>query len=219
MGEAQDPTTARARQKEFLAESERVGALSRQNPPQRVLSGRSVQGRTLEWSGSGFEACLGVPKAIRWRATGSLSVALRAEPGDLSVSVHPIINVGLALETGDFSWFGAWVLSDDSQSSSEVRMGRKVTLVFAMRHYAGNALKREGIKMGDALDEIFEQTSLRANEGTRRGGKGYRFNLSPNLEHTAVQRKKKKASAPAPSDGSPRRHRPYRNATVPASAG
>lgn len=82
-------------------------------------------------------------------------------------------------------------------------MGRKVTLVFAMRHYAGNALKREGIKMGDALDEIFEQTSLRANEGTRRGGKGYRFNLSPNLEHTAVQRKKKKASAPAPSDGKP----------------
>jgi hypothetical protein len=48
------------------------------------------------------------------KATGSLSVALRAEPGDLAVSVHPIINVGLALETGDFSWFGAWVLSDDS---------------------------------------------------------------------------------------------------------
>jgi hypothetical protein len=31
--------------------------------------------------------------------------------------------------------------------------------------------------MGDALDEIFEQTSLRANEGTRRGGKGFRFKL------------------------------------------
>jgi hypothetical protein len=54
------------------------------------------------------------PRAIRLKATGSLSVALRAEPGDLAVSAHPIIDVGLALETGDFSWFGAWVLSDDS---------------------------------------------------------------------------------------------------------
>jgi hypothetical protein len=64
--------------------------------------------------------------------------------------------------------------------------------------------KEKAFKMGDALDEIFEQASLRANEGTRRGGKGYRFNLSLNLEHTAVQREKKKASAPAPSDGKPK---------------
>jgi hypothetical protein len=46
--------------------------------------------------------------------TGSLSISLRAEPRDLAVSVHPIVNVGLALETRDFSWFGAWVLSDHS---------------------------------------------------------------------------------------------------------
>ena len=31
---------------------------------------------------------------------------------ETTTSVHPIINVGLALETGD--WFGAWLLSDDS---------------------------------------------------------------------------------------------------------
>jgi hypothetical protein len=47
-------------------------------------------------------------------ATGSFSVSLRAEPRDLAVSVHPIVNVGLALETRNFPWFGAWVLSDHS---------------------------------------------------------------------------------------------------------
>jgi hypothetical protein len=48
------------------------------------------------------------------RVLGSLSVALRAQPRDLAAAVHPVVNVGLALETSDFSRFGAWVLSDDS---------------------------------------------------------------------------------------------------------
>ena len=43
----------------------------------------------------------------------------------------------------------------------------------------------------DGAAEIFEQTSLRVNEGARRGGKGYRFNISPNLEHTHVPHKPK----------------------------
>jgi hypothetical protein len=47
------------------------------------------------------------------KVPGSLSVSLRAQPRDLAVSVHPIVNVCLALEAGDFSWFGAWVLGDD----------------------------------------------------------------------------------------------------------
>jgi hypothetical protein len=48
----------------------------------------------------------------------------------------------------------------------------------------------------DGIEEIAEQTSIRVNEGARRGGKGYRFCRSPNLEHTAVQREKKKAPKP-----------------------
>jgi hypothetical protein len=56
----------------------------------------------------------GRPCDPRRRAIGSLSVALRAQPRDLAVAVHPVVNVGLALETSDFSRFGAWVLSDDS---------------------------------------------------------------------------------------------------------
>jgi hypothetical protein len=48
----------------------------------------------------------------------------------------------------------------------------------------------------DGAAEIFEQTNLRVNEGARRGGKGCRFCISPNLEHTAVQREKKKTPKP-----------------------
>ena len=48
------------------------------------------------------------------KAAGSLGVTLRAEPRDLAVSVHPVVNVGLALETSDLSGFGAGVVSDDN---------------------------------------------------------------------------------------------------------
>jgi hypothetical protein len=41
--------------------------------------------------------------------------------------------------------------------------------------------------MSEALEEIAAQNSLRVNEArNRRGGKGYRFNISPNLEHAHV---------------------------------
>jgi hypothetical protein len=42
----------------------------------------------------------------------------------------------------------------------------------------------------DGAAEIAEQTSLRANGSARRGGKGYRFCLSPNIERASVAREK-----------------------------
>jgi hypothetical protein len=48
-----------------------------------------------EWSGCGYRPGRS-SRAIRWRAIASLSVALRSEPRDLAVSVHPLINFGLA---------------------------------------------------------------------------------------------------------------------------
>jgi hypothetical protein len=48
------------------------------------------------------------------KGTGLLSVALGTKPRDLAIAVHPLVNLGLTFETGDFSWFKAGVLSDDS---------------------------------------------------------------------------------------------------------
>jgi hypothetical protein len=51
----------------------------------------------------------------------------------------------------------------------------------------------------EGLEEVAEQTSLRVNERTKSGGKGFRaaiFKISPNIEHTAVQREKKKTPKP-----------------------
>jgi hypothetical protein len=77
-------------------------------------------------------------------ATGSLSVSLRAEPRDLAVSVHPIVNVGLALETPDFSWFGACVLGDDRPIIIRVMNRLERHFCFChVAHYAANAFERE----------------------------------------------------------------------------
>ena len=76
-------------------------------------------------------------------ASGSLGVALSAEPSDTTISVHPVINIGLAVKAGDFSGFSARYSATIVQSSSELRTGLKVTFVFAMGHYAGNTFKRE----------------------------------------------------------------------------
>lgn len=43
----------------------------------------------------------------------SLRVTLRSEPRDPTLTVHPIVNFGLAREARDFSRFCAWVLSDN----------------------------------------------------------------------------------------------------------
>jgi len=47
-------------------------------------------------------------------ASGSLSVSLTAEPSDTTISVHPVVDIGLAVKAGDFSGFSARVLSHDN---------------------------------------------------------------------------------------------------------
>jgi hypothetical protein len=42
-----------------------------------------------------------------------LGVTLRAKPRDLAFTVHPLVDLGLARETGDLSWFQARVFGDD----------------------------------------------------------------------------------------------------------
>src|SRR5260370_7486450 len=42
---------------------------------------------------------------MRWKAIGLLGVALRAEPGDLAVSVHPVVGICLAGQPCDFALF------------------------------------------------------------------------------------------------------------------
>jgi len=42
-----------------------------------------------------------------------LGVALRAEPRDLAVSVHPVVGIGLAGKPSDFSLLAAWIVRLD----------------------------------------------------------------------------------------------------------
>ena len=51
---------------------------------------------------------------VRSEASGSLSVSLTAEPSDTTISVHPVVDIGLAVKAGDFSGFSARVLSHDN---------------------------------------------------------------------------------------------------------
>ena len=43
-----------------------------------------------------------------------LGVALRTEPRDLAVSVHPVVGIGLAGKPCDFSLLAAWIVRLDS---------------------------------------------------------------------------------------------------------
>jgi hypothetical protein len=84
----------------------------------------------------------------------------------------------------------------------------------------------------ESLEEIAAQNTLRMNEGTRRGGKGYRFNISANLEHAhrrhhdrgygvsvglshAKVARDPKPPAPRPSRAKPKRQ-PRRHEVAPA---
>jgi len=49
-------------------------------------------------------------RAMPWKATGSLGVALRAQPSDAALAVHPVIDIGFAGQAGDFPGLGARVL-------------------------------------------------------------------------------------------------------------
>jgi hypothetical protein len=53
----------------------------------------------------------------------------------------------------------------------------------------------------DAIEKIAQQTVRAVNERTRHGKFGW--TISPNLEHAAVAREKKKAAKPVPSDVTP----------------
>lgn len=74
---------------------------------------------------------------------GSLGIALGAQPTNATIAIHPIIDIGLAVKPGDFPGFSAGVLATIVQLSSDLRTGLKVTLVFAMTHYADNTFKRQ----------------------------------------------------------------------------
>jgi hypothetical protein len=70
------------------------------------------------------------PIRFECRSYRSLSVSLRAQPRDLAVSVHPIVNVCLALEAGISLGSAPGYSATTVQSSSESRTGLKVTFVF-----------------------------------------------------------------------------------------
>jgi hypothetical protein len=78
-------------------------------------------------------------------ASGSLSVSLTAEPSDTTISVHPVVDIGLAVKAGDFSGFSARVLSHDNPVV--VRVTDRSEGHFCFCHgtlfYAGNTLKSE----------------------------------------------------------------------------
>ena len=47
-------------------------------------------------------------------ASGSLGVALTPQPTDTPITIHPIIDIGLAVKARDFPGLGARVLGYDS---------------------------------------------------------------------------------------------------------
>jgi hypothetical protein len=96
------------------------------------------------------------------RLIGLLGVALRAQPRDLTITVHPVVNVGLTLETRDFSRFSTWVIGDDGPVIISVA-NRKVTFVFAMRHYGDNGLKREPALTKNCVARLEMSCSVGAN--------------------------------------------------------
>jgi hypothetical protein len=55
-------------------------------------------------------AILTLRRPIRWKAIGSFCVALRAEPGDLALSVHPVVGICLAGQPCDFALFAIRVV-------------------------------------------------------------------------------------------------------------
>src|SRR5260370_4720868 len=52
-------------------------------------------------------------RALRWKAIGSLSVTLRAQPRDATVSVYPVLCISFAFQAGDFSDRDSWIFGQD----------------------------------------------------------------------------------------------------------
>ena len=97
---------------EGRAEEVVSGAANRRDWPAADLGSHFETGRRLERSRD--HARPGEAAGCVLEASGSLSVPLTAEPSDTTISVHPVIDIGLAVKAGDFSGFSAGVLSHDS---------------------------------------------------------------------------------------------------------
>ena len=80
--------------------------------PAADLGSHFETGRRLERSRD--QARPGEAAGCALEASGSLSVSLTAEPSDTTISVHPVVDIGLAVKAGDFSGFSARVLSHDN---------------------------------------------------------------------------------------------------------
>ena len=88
------------------------GAANRRDWPAADLGSHFEMGRRLERSRD--HARPGEAAGCALEASGSLSVSLTAEPSDTTISVHPVVDIGLAAKAGDFSGFSARVLSHDN---------------------------------------------------------------------------------------------------------
>jgi hypothetical protein len=88
------------------------GAANRRDWPGADLGSHFETGRRLERSRD--HARPGEAAGCALEASGSLSVSLTAEPSDTTISVHPVVDIGLAVKAGDFSGFSARVLSHDN---------------------------------------------------------------------------------------------------------
>ena len=87
------------------------GAANRRDWPAADLGSHFETGRRLERSRD--HARPGEAAGCALEASGSLSVSLTAEPSDTTISIHPLVDIGLAVKAGDFSGFSARVLSHD----------------------------------------------------------------------------------------------------------
>ena len=88
------------------------GAANRRDWPAADLGSHFETGRRQERSRD--HARSGEAAGCALEASGSLSVSLTAEPSDTTISVHPVVDIGLAVKGGDFSGFSARVLSHDN---------------------------------------------------------------------------------------------------------
>ena len=97
---------------EGRAEEVVSGAANRRDWPAADLGSHFETGRRLERSRD--HARPGEAAGCVLEASGLLSVPLTAEPSDTTISVHPVVDIGLAVKGGDFSGFSARVLSHDN---------------------------------------------------------------------------------------------------------
>jgi len=84
-------------------------------PPRRLsAAGRNVSVRSLLDPCAHWLGPYRLAKIVGRGVIKSLRVTLGSQPRDPTLSIHPIVNVGLACETRDFSGFCAGVFGDDS---------------------------------------------------------------------------------------------------------